>query len=419
MDSQTQQDRIILHVDGNNFFASCECLHRPELREVPMAVAGDPESRHGIILAKNQLAKARGVQTAEPIWQAQRKCPGLVLVAPHRETYSRISKAMNRIFLDYTDLVEPASIDESYLDLTGSLHLLGDTPAAAADLIRCRVREELGITVSVGVSFCKTFAKLGSDYKKPDATTCFPRQAVPTLIWPMPVGNLLYVGGKFAQQLQELGIHTIGDLAQSDPAMLRRRFGARGESAWRCANGDDSEPVRPYHEPREVKSIGNSITFRRNLTGERELRLGFTALAESVSERMLRQHLCCHTVQIQIKDPQFHTISRQITTPQGVYLARELTHAAMTLAAGSWNFRKPVRLLSLTAKQLSPLEEDTEQLSLFAPPEQSERRARQDKLEGALRSIRGRFGKDAIQLGGFLDNDLGLSGSGNKLEEDD
>ena len=182
----------------------------------------------------------------------------------------------------------------------------------------------------------------------------------------MPVGNLLYVGGKFAQQLQELGIHTIGDLAQSDPAMLRRRFGARGESAWRCANGDDSEPVRPYHEPREVKSIGNSITFRRNLTGERELRLGFTALAESVSERMLRQHLCCHTVQIQIKDPQFHTISRQVTTPQGVYLARELTHAAMTLAAGSWNFRNPVRLLSLTAKQ-PPLWRRTQSSSACLP----------------------------------------------------
>lgn len=194
MGGQEKKDRVILHVDGNNFFASCECLHRPELREVPMAVAGDPESRHGIILAKNQLAKAKGVQTAEPIWQARRKCPGLVLVPPHRETYSRISAAMNRIFLDCTDLVEPASIDESYLDLTGSLHLLGGDPVAAADQIRARVREELGITVSVGVSFCKTFAKLGSDYKKPDATTYFPRRAVPTLIWPMPAGNLLYVG---------------------------------------------------------------------------------------------------------------------------------------------------------------------------------------------------------------------------------
>ncbi len=419
MGGQEKKDRVILHVDGNNFFASCECLHRPELREVPMAVAGDPESRHGIILAKNQLAKAKGVQTAEPIWQARRKCPGLVLVPPHRETYSRISAAMNRIFLDCTDLVEPASIDESYLDLTGSLHLLGGDPVAAADQIRTRVREELGITVSVGVSFCKTFAKLGSDYKKPDATTYFPRRAVPTLIWPMPAGNLLYVGGKFAAQLRELGIHTIGDLARADPALLRWKFGARGESAWRCANGEDHEPVRPYHEARAVKSIGNSITFRRNLTGERELRLGFTALAESVSERMLRRRLCCHTVQIQIKDPQFHTISRQVTAQRGLYLAQELTEAAMALAKAHWDLRKPVRLLSLTAKQLLPLEEDGEQISLFAAPEQTERRQRQDRLEGAMRSIRGRFGKEAIRRGGFLDSDLGLGGSGSKLEDED
>lgn len=416
--SAPRQHRVILHVDGNNFFASCECLLRPELKEVPMAVAGDPESRHGIILAKNQLAKVKGVQTAEPIWQAQRKCPGLVLVSPHRDTYTRISRAMNQIFLDYTDLVEPASIDESYLDLTGSLHLLGVDAKTAADRIRARVRSELGITVSVGVSFCKVFAKLGSDYQKPDATTCFPPEAMPTLIWPMPVGNLLYVGGKFAGQLQALGIHTIGDLAHTDPELLRRKFGARGESAWRCANGEDTEPVRPYDEPREVKSIGNSITFRRNLVGERELKLGFTALAESVSQRMRQQQLCCHTLQIQIRDPNFRTISRQLTPERPLFLARELAESAMALAAQSWDFKKPVRLLSLTAKQLSPLESDAEQLSLFPTPDQAGRE-RQGKLEDALSAIRGRFGKDAIQLGGFLGNDLGLRGSGNKLEEDD
>lgn len=416
--STSTQHRVILHVDGNNFFASCECLLRPELKQVPMAVAGDPESRHGIILAKNQLTKAKGVQTAEPIWQAQRKCPGLVLVSPHRDTYTQISRAMNQIFLRYTDLVEPASIDESYLDLTGSLHLLGGDASAAADQIRSQIRAELGITVSVGVSFCKVFAKLGSDYKKPDATTCFPLEAMPTLIWPMPVGNLLYVGGKFVQQLQGMGIHTIGDLAHTDPDLLRRNFGARGESAWRCANGLDTDPVRPYDAPREVKSIGNSITFRRNLTGERELKLGFTTLAESVSQRMRRQQVCCHTLQIQIRDPNFHTISRQMTPERPLFLAKELADGAMALAAQSWDFRKPVRLLSLTAKQLAPLESDSEQLSLFPAPDQADR-ARQGKLEDALSAIRGRFGQDAIQLGGFLGNDLGLRGSGNKLEEDD
>ncbi len=402
-------ERIIFHIDGNNFFASCECLLRPELREVPMAVAGDPASRHGIILAKNQRAKVCGVQTAEPIWQAQRKCPGLVLVAPHRDIYTQISHAMNQIFLRYTDLVEPASIDESYLDVTGSLHLFGLSAGELADRIRREVREELGVTVSVGVSFCKVFAKLGSDYKKPDATTLFPRDRVEELVWPLPVDSLLYVGGGFARELARLNIRTIGDLARYDPMLLRQKFGVRGESAHRSANGEDDAPVRPYHQPRQAKSIGNSTTFRRDLEGEREVRLGFTALAESVAERMRRHGVRCTRVQIQIRDPAFHTISRQITLPRSVWTARELADTAMSLARQVWDFQKPVRLLALTAEHLIPLEEDAPQLTLF-PDEDDARRDRQDRLEDALHGIRGRYGKDAIRLAGFLDSDLGLNG---------
>ena len=410
------KDRIIFHIDGNNFFASCECLLRPELRDVPMAVAGDRESRHGIILAKNQLAKACQVQTAEPIWQAVRKCPKLVLVSPHREIYSRVSHDMNQIFLRYTDLVEPASIDESYLNVTGSLHLFGGDARALADRIRGEVREELGITVSVGVSFCKVFAKLGSDYKKPDATTCFFREQIPELVWPLPVGALLFVGSRFERSLNALGIRTIGDLAQADLEMLRQKFGVRGEAAWRSANGDDRDAVRPYHEHRESKSIGNSITFRRDLLGEHDVRLGFTALAESVSERMRRHGVRCNRVQIQIRDPQFRTLSRQVTLPQTVALSRELTDIAMELARSCWQFDKPVRLLALTAEQLIPIEEDAPQLSLFTTGTDN---ARQGRLEDAMSAIRTRYGKSAIQLGGFLGNDLGLGGSGNKLEDND
>lgn len=411
------KDRVLFHIDGNNFFASCECLLRPELREVPMAVAGDPTSRHGIILAKNQLAKAHKVQTAEPIWQAQRKCPGLVLVSPHRELYTRISREMNQIFLRYTDLVEPASIDESYLDVTGSLHLFGSNPAALADRIRSEVREELGITVSVGVSFCKTFAKLGSDYQKPDATTCFFREEIPGKVWPMPVADLLYVGRGFAQKLAQLGIHTIGDLAQSDLALLRDRFGIRGETAWYCANGEEHDPVRPYHEPREAKSIGNSITFRRNLVGERDILLGFTALAESVSQRLRRHGVRAQTLQIQIRDPNFRTISRQTTPGHSLYLAEELTETAMRLAGEIWDWEKPVRLLSLTADHLVPAEED-QQLSLFSSPGDA-RREKRGKLEDAMSGIRSKYGKNSIQIAGFLCNDLGLGGSGNKLDQDE
>ena len=401
-------EHIIFHIDGNNFFASCECLLRPELKEVPMAVTGDPASRHGIILAKNQLAKQCKVLTAEPIWQAKQKCPELVLVRAHHELYSDISKQMNQIFLRYTDLVEPASIDESYLDVTGSLHLFGGDPVALADRIREEVREELGITVSIGISFCKVFAKLGSDYKKPDATTHFPRDAVKTCIWPMDVGNLLFVGGSFARELKQRNIHTIGDLAKTDPAELKRVFGLRGEAAWRSARGLDNEPVRPYHLPRDTKSIGNSITFRRDLEGEREVRLGFTTLAESVSARLKKHNAKCRRVQIQIRDPQFKTRSRQTTLDDCVWMAGELTDIAMELARQLWDFSKPVRLLSLTAEQLVPFDSDGEQVSLF-PDEASARREKQGKLEDAMGAIRGRFGSAAIHRAGFLDNDLGLA----------
>ncbi len=405
--AKSTQNRVIFHVDGNNFYASCECLLRPELKDVPMAVAGDPDSRHGIILAKNQRAKQYGVKTAELIWQAERKCPDLVLVPPHREVYSRISKQMNELFLRYTDLVEPASIDESYLDVTGSLHLFGGEPLALADRIRKEVREELGITVSVGVSFCKVFAKLGSDYKKPDATTYFPRSQVSSLIWPMPVGNLLYVGGRFQAELARFHIHTIGDLARADLDWIRTQFGIRGESAWRCARGEDHEPVRSFYEPREAKSIGNSITFRRNLTDEREIRLGFTTLAESVALRMRRQEVHCRRVQIQIRDANFHTLSRQITLERSVCLAKELTDLAMELAGEIWDFQHPVRLLSLTAESLVPASQDMEQLTFFPDTHQAERQ-KQGRLEDAMCDIRDRFGSGSIRLGGFLKNDLNL-----------
>ena len=392
-------DRIILHIDGNNFFASCECLLAPELQEVPMAVAGDPASRHGIILAKNQLAKAKGVQTAEAIWQARRKCPELVLTRPHHDFYEKISRSMNEIFLQYTDLVEPASIDESYLDVTGSLHLFGNDPVALADRIREQVFRELGITVSVGVSFCKVFAKLGSDYRKPNATTHFPRQAVEEMIWPMPVENLLFVGRQFAQSLRQLGIRTIGDLAQAEEELLRRKFGLRGEQAQRSARGYDSEPVRPYHVPRPVKSIGNSTTYPRDLVGRRQIRLGFLTLAESVSRRMQLQQVRCRRVQIQIRDPDFHTLSRQVTLERSLWLAGELCDVAMELADQLWRYDRPVRLLSLTAEQLIPLEEDTSQISLFPDPDQT-RREKQVRLEGAMTSIRDKFGKGAIHRAG-------------------
>ena len=253
-------ERTILHCDCNGFFASVECVHRPELKEVPMAVCGDPENRHGIILAKNELAKQYGVTTAETIWQAKRKCPQLVLVAPHHDEYAHYSRLVNEIYQQYTDRVEPFGIDESWLDVTGCEELFGDG-VTIAETLRRRVREEIGLTISVGVSFNKIFAKLGSDYKKPDATTVITRENFRQIVWPLPVGSLLYVGRAAQESLRRIGVTTIGELAQAEQKNLQLALGKLGEQLWVYANGMDESPVHRTDEKREVKSVGNGMTF--------------------------------------------------------------------------------------------------------------------------------------------------------------
>ena len=272
-------DRTILHCDCNSFFASVECVFRPELKDVPMAVSGNPENRHGIILAKNELAKKAGVVTAETVWQARQKCPELVLVPPRHQEYVRFSGLVNAIYQRYTDQVEPFSIDESWLDVTGSRALFG-SGETIADAIRRAVREELGITVSVGVSFNKIFAKMGSDYKKPDATTVITRENYRQLLWPLPISDLIFVGSASRNALRELGIYTIGDLARTDPALLTARLGkagtvlstyARGEDESRVASISDEpeEPTEPEADEPEPTRVAQ--TSRLAQTGDESL----------------------------------------------------------------------------------------------------------------------------------------------------
>ena len=267
-------DRIILHCDLNCFFASVELLSHPDLRHLPVAVCGDPSSRHGIILAKNEPAKRCGVQTAETIWQAKKKCPSLVLLPPHHDRYRVYSKQVNAIYEQYTDLVEPFGIDESWLDVTGSLHLFGGDAAALADTLRHRVREELGLTLSVGVSFNKVFAKLGSDYKKPDATTVISRENWKEIVWPLPVGDLLFVGGAARKLLAQYGVKTIGDLAACPTDMLESLMGKLGTQLHEYACGLDASPVRSRYDREPVKSVGNGTTFPQNLTTWEQVRGG-------------------------------------------------------------------------------------------------------------------------------------------------
>lgn len=403
-------DRTILHCDCNSFFASVECLFRPELKNVPMAVCGDPEARHGIILAKNEPAKKYGIRTAETIWQAKCKCPGLVLVRTHFQEYIKYSKQINKIYLRYTDLVEPFSIDESWLDVTGSRALFGDGKSIA-DSIRETVRRETGLTVSVGVSFNKIFAKLGSDYKKPDATTVISRQNYREIVFPLPADALIFCGHKMAQALSGLSIHTIGDLAGSSRAMLQKRFGKAGADLYDYANGLDCEPVHSFFEGHDVKSISNSVTFRRDLTGEKEIRRAVGAICDSVASRMRKQGVKCWVVQVGIKNQNLKTVTRQKTLPAPTHLASELTEASMELMHSFWNFGSPIRMISVGGSGLVPEDASGEQLSFFsAANSKSHSRRKEEHLETALDSIREKFGNSSITTGALLKDDIGLEG---------
>ena len=395
-------ERTILHCDCNAYFASVECIARPELRDVPMAVCGDPESRHGIILAKNELAKGFGIVTAETVWQARRKCPGLVLVAPHRGEYTKYCKRINEIYAQYTSRVEAFSIDESWLDVTGSLHLFG-SGKEIADTLRKRIREELGLTVSVGVSFNKAFAKLGSDYKKPDATTVITRENFRDILYPLPVTDMLFVGKRTADILKRVGVHTIGALAALKRSEISKLLGKSGELVWEYANGLDEDPVREIGQKDPVKSIGNGITFRRNLRGYEDIKAGVLLLADSVGARLRASGLYCQTVQVQIKDPDFRVISRQKTFPRPLHLTKELADAGMEIIANAWDTEKPIRLLSLTAANLTDSEAGG-QVTFFDEP--AERSEKFEKLERAVDRIRGKFGKDALSYGSVLKTDI-------------
>lgn len=387
-------DRVILHCDCNNYFASVELLDKPELRDQPVAVAGDPEGRHGIILAKNQIAKNYGVQTAETLWQAKKKCPGLILLPPHMDKYRAMSRRVNAIYLDYTDQVEAFSIDESWLDVTASRNLFGDG-AAIADMLRRRVREELGITISVGVSWNKTFAKMGSDYKKPDATTVITRENVSQILYPLPVTDLIFVGKSSGQVLARHGIHTIGDLAACSMAEAEAWLGKGGKGLWLAARGLDDSPVRCYGEHEAVKSVGNGMTYPQDLVGREACIAGLTPLCESVGARLRAQHLKCRTITLQIKDPQLKVISRQKPVDPPTNLTRYLLREVIQLLESAWPEDAPVRLFTVTAGSLmdesAPV---TAQLSFLeeAPREDP----RQRRLEQVLDGLRNRFGQDAI-----------------------
>jgi len=391
-------DRIILHCDLNCFYASVELLSHPDLQDVPVAVCGDPSSRHGIILAKNEPAKQSGIKTAETIWQAKKKCPDLVLLPPHHKLYREYSKKVNAIYDEYTDLVEPFGIDESWLDVTNTLHLFGGDARALADTLRARMKQELGLTLSVGVSFNKVFAKLGSDYKKPDATTVISRENWQSIVWPLPVGDLLYVGGAARKLLKQYGVETIGQLAACPPDMLETLMGKMGTQLHAYANGLEHEPVRSRYEAEPVKSVGNGTTFPRNLTTRDQVVSGIAMLADSVASRLRHDGLYAGGLQVTLRDPEFKDRSRQKQLSTPTHLIRDLTEEAMTLVDQLWKPPSPIRALTVTAIHLVQEGDAYEQVDLFTASA-APRKERQEKREGAMDKIRKKYGEGAIVFG--------------------
>ena len=390
--------RVIFHCDLNCFFASVELLDKPALWDVPVAVCGDPKSRHGIILAKNEPAKKRGVQTAETVWQAKKKCPVLVLLPPHHELYEVYSRRVNEIYGRFTDLVEPFGIDESWLDVTGSLHLFGGDARALADRIRATVKAETGLTVSVGVSFNKVFAKLGSDLKKPDATTVIPPEGWRDIVWPLPVGDMLFAGRSTQRVLGQYGIETIGQLAACPEEMAEQLLGKMGGQLWRYANGLDNSPVRPGHQREPVKSVGNGTTFPADLVRWEQIRQGLAPLCDSVATRLRRQRLYAGGVSVTLKGADFKTVSRQTRLDEPTHLMRDIWETAQELARQIWKAPTPIRAMTVTALYVTEDGQAYRQLDLLGQAS-AKRSERQEKLESAVDAIREKYGSGAIRFG--------------------
>lgn len=412
-------DRVILHCDLNNFFASVEALSHPEFRDVPMAVAGSSEDRRGIILAKNEHAKKFGVQTAEPIWQAKRKCPNLVLTRPHYPKYKEYSQKVYNIYLRYTDQVEPFGIDEAWLDVTGSQKLFGNGMDIAQS-IKDTVKSETGLTLSVGVSFNKVFAKLGSDYRKPDAITEISRENFKNIVYPLPVSSLLFVGKSTCAKLAQYDITTIGDIASSSRELLTSMLGIRGGELHDYACGIGNSEVIRADQWEPPKSIGRGLTFKRNLLSMDEVRTAITPLAEDVAERLRRHSMWCNRVSVTIKDDALKTISRQCNIEPSTNLGRVIYNTAISLIEKNWDFKIPIRMLTVTAMNLSE-EYRGIQLSLFDDTEASDTSDtdKLEKLETSVDRLKQRFGRNVISFASTKENDLGLEAIGRKESDDE
>ncbi len=401
-------DTVIFHVDVNSAFLSWKAVHQlreqgslVDLREIPSAVGGDEDSRHGIVLAKSLPAKKFGVRTGEPLAQARRKCPQLVVVPPDFPLYVRFSQAFLDVLRRFAPVVEPVSIDEAFCDMTGTGLLYGP-PVPFAHRLKDTIREELGFTVNVGVSCNKLLAKMASDFEKPDRVhTLFPEE-IPEKMWPLPVEELFLVGASAARKLRSLGIQTIGDLAQADPELLRAHLKKHGETIWRYANGLGDTVVRP--EPEDAKCCGNSTTLSHDVTDAREARQILLSLTETVAARLRAEGKQASRIAVAIRSADFANVSHQTTLDSPTDVTEEIYRTVCQLFDQLWD-QSPIRLLSVQTSQLTTGE--PRQLNLFEDPR---RREKLEKLDNAMDSIRSRFGESAVKRACFLDGSPSMTG---------
>lgn len=384
-------NRVILHSDMNCFYASVEMMLNPSLRGKPVAVCGSTEDRHGIVLAKSQKAKEAGVKTGMVNWEAKKCCPGLIVVPPQYDQYLKYSKLARAIYGRFTDLVEPYGMDECWLDVTESSYVGGDGMEIAKK-IRRTISEELGLTVSIGVSFNKIFAKLGSDLKKPDAITEISEANFQEKIWPLPASDLLYVGPRTNEKLAKYGIRTIGQLAATDPDFLRRLLGVRGVDLWRYAAGRDESRVMQQDFVSPVKSIGHGITCTADLNTNEEVWKVMLELSQDVGHRLRVHGLDATGVQISIRSNELWGKQYQAHFQAATRSPRDIADLGRKLFEREYQWSTPVRAVSIRAIDLVPHGQPT-QMNLFVDQKKLDRR---DQLDDAIESIRRRFGKHSI-----------------------
>lgn len=387
----------ILHSDLNSFYASVETMLNPELRGKAIAVCGSTEERHGIILAKSELAKKAGVKTGMVNWEARQRCPGLILIPPQYDQYLKYSKLTQAIYDRYTDLIELFGMDECWLDVTGSQSLFG-TPLQIAESIRHTVREELGLTVSIGVSFCKVFAKLGSDMKKPDAITVITPENFHERVWPLAADEMIYCGRATKEKLDRYGIHTIGQVAETDPGFLQSILGVNGLSLWRYANGTDQSRVMQKGFVSPMKSIGHGVTCTADLQNEEEVWRVMLELSQDVGHRLRIHKLSARGVRVAIRDNSLCGLQFQCKLPFKTQLPSEIAAAGFREFQRKYQWRSSVRTVTVSAADLVPVE-DPDQLSIFIDAKKMEGK---NQIQNAVEVLRDRFGKKTITYASLM-----------------